>query len=449
MNRDEKAEVVRVIDIVRAAFQDLYSSQLPRMAAALGYRTLFGLIPMLAISLVLVGAFASEDQRRDAIMRLLDFTGISAIEVTAPPDLVGPPAPGEPLASSDAPEQFTMDEWITSLLNRIDDVRFRAIGLVGVLILLYAAISLVVEIERAFNQIYHASGGRSWLRRIPLYWTLLTLGGLLLISSFYVGEKFTQIVTGLATDTGFTSGSVVVAILGYIVTVCISTLMMLLIYTTLPNAKVQLRAAFAGALVAAILWEAGKWGFTRYLDYSTNYARLYGAIAIVPLFMLWVYLTWLIILFGLQVSYAVQVFDEWKSNRGMKKPEPTIVDPTVVITLAAAVGEAFVEGRSLGLDGASRAADLSADHAYDILQKLEQAGIIHEVADGPGNTYSLSKPPDSIRLSEILAVAEEITGTPDSAPGGRVRRRIRDAGKEAATGSLADALRSSDPPAEA
>ncbi|HWQ28598.1 MAG TPA: YhjD/YihY/BrkB family envelope integrity protein, partial [Dehalococcoidia bacterium] len=141
--------------------------------------------------------------------------------------------------------------------------------------------------------------GRSWARRITQYWTLLTLGTILLFTTFYVGEKFKSWAADVGESTGLMGrGPVALAVIGYSVTVVISTLLLLLAYLTVPNTKVRWRPALVGAFVAAVLWEAGKWGFTQYLRYSAAYERIYGSIALIPLFLLWVYLTWLIVLLG-------------------------------------------------------------------------------------------------------------------------------------------------------
>lgn len=458
--------------------------QLTRMAAAMSYRTIFGLIPVLVIGLVVLGAFATPAQVSDVISRVLKHAGINEIvveeqkqvaEVQADLTSIGGlpvfamPGATEPVKStvedlanqnSEGPisSSARLDDWINALVQRVRSISFTAIGLVGVAALIYAAISMLAEVEGAFNQIYRVNEGRSWMRRVPLYWSLLTLGSLLLVASFFVGERLTNWVEHLHALQALSQwrGNVL-RVVAFGVTVAISTLLLLIVYTTVPNTRVKILPALAGAFMGAVLWETGKWGFTRYVQYSASYSRLYGSIGLIPLFLLWVYLTWMIVLFGLRLTYLLQygkkIFSPAHPLRSLLAIPTTaaeaaaaaiatpLVDPTAVLGVMADAACRFKEGKPAYADDIARATHINPGVVAQLLERLALAGLLHRVDTGDeGVRYTLSKPAESIDASDLLRLGQEAVEPPRSSAA-QVVARIRRAECDAVAGlSLADVL---------
>ncbi len=467
------------------------------MAAALSFRTIFGLIPTLVVGLVLLTAYSTREQRRDVITQLLTYAGISQIvvEPAAPqpgtqvapngPDRApterdpsqgdpsgrdpaanpsdqdppkplasdSPPGTGDTAINPTAPEPTTpvpsdvvdpaagdtevvtmaeaiqqeanaesaerLDNFITELLDRVGTIQFGAVGIIGMLTLIYAAISMMVEVEQAFNHLCHAPHGRSWTRRITLYWTLLTLGSLFLVASFAAGESIRSFTANLAdTETFSFMRGTLLGVLGFAVTCAISTILLLIVYTTVPNTRVHFGPALLGAAIAAIMWESGKWGFTTYVHYSAGYSRLYGSLALIPLFLLWIYLTWLIVLFWLQLAYATQSF-RTAQREGLTQsllvtlgviedPRPIrsgrLVDPAIVLGLLAKVAERFAKGERT--EPSSVSADLGLDDAStsELLDRLAAANLVLRVGDE--SAVTLARPPESIDAADVLLQAQ-------------------------------------------
>ncbi|MDX9910518.1 MAG: YihY/virulence factor BrkB family protein [Phycisphaerales bacterium] len=445
----------RVIRVMRLAVYGIYRSGISRMAAALSFRTIFGLVPVLVIGLALLGAFAKPEDVAQAVRKGLEYSGISNIaleeqsvtEVVHPTTQFAPTGMGfvpimlsremvhdvdaEQVHEQDVEEaQARVDEWITALVDRVRGIKFGTVGVLGLLVLAYAAISLLVEVEKAFNQICHAESGRSWRRRIPMYWTLLTIGTAMLFSSFYIGEQFTGTLVSLAEHAGFTAGRLTLGVLGYIVTTAISTLLLLLVYTTIPNRRVGLRPALTGALVAAVLWEAGKWGFTQYLSYSTNYARLYGSLALIPLFMLWIYVTWLIVLLGLQTAWGVQNLSRFGVIRADGDDDSLMIDADDGLAVMESLSRAFARGESRTLSAIAREAQIDPRAVEALVERLARAGFVHEVAqpeDQAGEPrYAPSKPAEGLRVREVITAMSMAQDRPGSASGA-IRQAMLDA----------------------
>ncbi len=502
-------------------------SQITRMAAALSYRTIFGLIPVLVIGMLLIAGFASKDQVRYVAVSAMKFAGLSAVieegtqnrlraeqdAAVKSPDALPPPtfwlASGEAglaLASSlpeggtvlasgavagvgfldwasrlgpwslttvTPPSARTLEDknpilsaWIDRRYDGIRSLPKGLVGIIGLLTLIYAAISMLVEIEKAFNQIYNAPEGRSWIRRITQYWTLLTLGALFLVMSFYVQDQITGVakqLTANVTTHGYRR--FLLHSIGFIATVGISTVLLLIVFMIVPNTRVQVMPALVGALTAAILWESGKWGFGRYVSYTnthdTGYSRFYGTVAILPLFMLWIYLTWIIILMGLQLASALQtnrvtnaegfhfsvlatfgLIDEERQKRRVK-----IVDPASVLLVLIAVAERFGLGKPSDHADVASKTGIDEQAVADMLERLAGAGMLLRVADAEHEgTYTLARPPDAISAVPVLALAPELIGS-GRADGNLLLANLSRVRNEALAGkTIADLMEKAPPP---
>ncbi|MCC6951601.1 MAG: YihY family inner membrane protein [Phycisphaerales bacterium] len=494
--------------LVRSVFHVLHlllvgirRTQLTRMAAALAYRTMFGIIPVIVVIAVALAAFTSQARQQEVIKGMLTYAGLNQIKVEdrRPKDAqpVLSPAPGSEVPQPDAgapgsggaaasgagaggavPESqaASLDEWINeravSIAQSIKKLPFNLIGLVAILTLLYAAMSMLVEIEHAFNEIYLAPQGRSWARRIAQYWTLLTLGPILLIASFTISHYLTDSADSIARLGGDTYAVHLKEVLRYMIAAAVSSGLLLLIYVIVPNTRVQPLPAALGALVAGVLWESSKAGFTAYVGFATreveggtNLSNLYGTVAILPLFLVWVYLSWLIILFGLQLAYSMQTY--WQASaKGLtlsvlaalgliEDPNPAgrprLIDPASILAALAAVAERFRDGKSSDHNHIAEATGLHEKAVALMLARLADDGLLLPVSGSSGRleAYALARPPETIDALRVIRLAEDLGGAaPPGETPARIARQLAEAKRAALRGkSLADFLPPA-PPAE-
>ncbi len=400
--------------------QQLRRDRAQQMAAALAYRTIFGLIPTLVLSLIAMRFFYANSVG-EPLRRMLDYVGLSEISVGGEGDQLG--------------------VWIETVVERVSTLNFAAIGVAGVAVLIYAALSLMVQVEHSFNTIYKAAAGRSILARITQYWTLLTLAPIGFLGSFWIGDRFQEIVQTIG-------GGHIVSSFGVVAAFAVSWLVMLLAFVMIPHTRVKLRPALVGSFVTALLWELGKAGFAMYLGFATGYARFYGSLALIPIFMLWVYITWLIVLFGLELAYAVQTLDDGLQSfvRKREKNQHKVQAPDAVAMLVV-IGQAFGEGQSLTASQAGEQVGASPEDARELLGALSELGWIHPVerSDEEPTRWALSTPPDRIMLEEVArrCTADDEAG---SAAAQSARCEIRTAVSEALTGRTLESLLPATPP---
>jgi membrane protein len=431
------------VSFTQLVFASFQQSQLTRMAAALAYRTMFAVVPVLVIGLSVMGNFATDQQKTELISRTLDFAGLSNIVVDEPVDeelFFTEPSKGaesgsasaeghtasnanpsvnagnEPTAATMSAKSPKLAEWIGGMVAKARSIPFATIGFIGLIALIYAGISFVVEVENAFNQIYRAPTGRAWFKRVIQYWFVLTLGPVALFASFYVSQTFTAWVSQLTDVAGFSEArGVMIGVAAYAATVAISWVALTFAYMSVPNTAVRLAPALMGSLVAAILWEAGKWGFTVYVSKSVSYSRLYGPLALVPLFMMWVYLTWLVVLLGLLLAHALQSYRQVRvlglgviglGGQSDRPPvSPSIVDPGMALPVLVAVGTRFAAGSPSKPYQLAEALGIDEQVVVDLLGQMLAAGLVHEVGNAKGEpAYVLARPAERIEVGEALRV---------------------------------------------
>src|SRR5512143_2724718 len=233
------------VDLTRHCSRELRANDAGQMAAALTYRTIFGLVPLLMVSMLAFRLFGD----MDAAARHLQSAAYAFFNYQVDP------ARPEAMAFKQA-----LDERLFDIMRTVGGLSFEAIGAVGALLLIWAALGLLISFEDAANHIYRAPRGRGWLTRIGVYWTVLTLGPLLLLVVLYSAEYW------LGAAEALPAVGPLFAFLAGFGSLAGSFLSLALLYKLLPNTLVRWRPALSGAFVAAALWDASKWGFGLYVS---------------------------------------------------------------------------------------------------------------------------------------------------------------------------------------
>jgi len=382
--RDPQAELTRLQATVRYAYllgrhggRQLLRHRAPLLAGALAFRTIFSLVPVLALVLITLRFAFGEEGIRRGLETMMQYTGLNEIalemdpvgpsagvaEASAPEGaFFGPVADPATLAAPNMVELPTTEEsgsltsWIETFVTtptaQVTDLNVTGITLISVLLFVYAAMSLLIQVESAFNVVLGARRGRRWPQRVPIYWTLLTLGSLLLAMGIVMGQLFQQ---GLADLPGWLAWLASPARL--VGAVVMSWLVLVLAFRGLPAVRIGLRATAIGALVAAIGFEAAKdllAGLIR--SVAEGQVVVYGSLALIPLTLLWVYVVWLIVLFGLELANAIATLSQAELRGELRSgtDEATLPSASLAAGIAAIAATAFEAGDPTGLRDASR-----------------------------------------------------------------------------------------------
>jgi len=368
-------------ELARHGGQQLRKDNAPQMAGALAFRTLFGLLPVLVVGTLLVRAMQGGPQFEamvaESLERIFDNPAVAGEE--------------------------TLPGWIMGMVARARTLDLTALGSVGVALLGYSAMSLMTTVEQTFNRIYRAPEGRSWMRRLPIYWTLLSLGPLAMGALVFVNTRVQDMVHAIDSWQ-----SVAWAARG-LWSLFVLWLLILTAFRLLPATRVAMRPAMVGALVSALLIGLGQQFLGVYLM-NMQSIKLLGSVGLIPLFMFWVYVMWLAVLFGLEVATTLQ----WLRGRrelGVEpnKPRHRLVDPGAVVPLMEHVAAGFRSGEAVTPESLCVALGLAPATVNAMLDGLLNAGYLHRV--GRGEALSLSRPPEAIPLDGLLAVGQSLAGT--------------------------------------
>jgi membrane protein len=298
-----------------------------------------------------------------------------------------------------------LDERVFDAVRSVSGLNFEAIGMLGALLLIWAALSLLVSFENAANRVYRSPRGRGWLTRIGIYWTVLTLGPILLLVVRYAALFWLKRAEALP----FLGP--LFAPFGGFGTLAGSSLALTLLYKLLPNTLVRWRPAIAGALVSAVLWAASKWAFGLYVSRALPYLKLYGAIGLVPLFLFWLYLNWLIVLFGLEIAFTLQalhgrVFESPDTREALSSG-----DPQWLLPLVTAIARASREGQPVSRQLLAEELKLPLAAVAELVARLESEGLVYQVkhprSEDVGLTLAL--PAERIPLTRLVTLASRCT----------------------------------------
>jgi membrane protein len=171
----------------------------------------------------------------------------------------------------------------------------------GLVFLLITAILMVFNMEQAFNAIWHVKRSRKGVQAFMMYWAVLTLLPVLIGIGFAISSYFFSLPMILGTAETLGLKGPILKYFPYVLTFIAFTVL----YITLPNCKVMVRHAMVGGVVATVLFELAKYTFGLYVLHFPTYELLYGTLAAIPLFLLWVYVSWLVILFGAVVAHVL------------------------------------------------------------------------------------------------------------------------------------------------
>ena len=359
-----------------------------QQAAAMTYNTLFSLLPVMVLLLVLMSLVLAKDQIKHEEMSFVHRLGLSQLSNRG-----GSGATTKP--------QFIVQTIIKQIDKMRSVLRSPGTGVVGFITLLWAAISLMNVIENAFNHIYRVTEKRTWPRKFTLYWCVLSLGPLAVAASLFASAKFIALAGSLHV------GAEIFTPFGILISYAGDWILIFVIYKLIPNARVQWRAAAVGALAATFLWEAGKYGFGFYVHDVAGYGKWYGNLGLIPLFMLWIFLTWNFLLIGLEVAFIQQFFPVLKRRFLMSRGHATtLTDSRWILPLAILMVHRFQDGKKLTAEAAANELGLALEPAEEMLASLAKAGLVLAVGSQP-RQYVLAKAPENISVEEIMHVASD------------------------------------------
>jgi membrane protein len=332
----------------------------PQVAASLTFTTLLSLVPLVTIALTIFSAFPVFEEFSIQIKIFLLMNLV--------PDMAGK-------IITDYMVQFTNSA-----------MQLTAIGIV---FLGVTAMMLLQTIEQTFNIIWRVKHSRSIIKRFVAYWAVITLAPLLLGGSIALTSWFAGMSAGYVEYVPFLGKSVL-----KLLPVLLTWIAFTLIFRLVPNRYVPLSHALAGALLAAILFALMNWFFAFYVSRVPTYHLVYGAFASLPIFLMWIYFSWLSILTGALITAS---FSYWHTSpAGQRSAAMKMLD---VLNILQALVRAQRLGERSSLPELSRSLKLSYDRIEAVISTLADAGLVEQTRQGG---WVLLRAAQQIKTAEIL-----------------------------------------------
>ena len=356
--------------VLFAVIRDIINGHVTLHAMSLVYTTLLSIVPLLAFAFLVLRAFGINDKLKPILEQYLMPFGDKG------------------------------NELISNILTFVNNINYGVLGSIGLGFLVYTIISLVQKIERSFNEIWRVTSLRSFGQRFSNYLSVIMVGPLLAFSALgatatFISSDFVQQIIAVKPFGWLFS------FVGRMMPYCMIIGLFTFLYTFIPNTKVQVRHAFFGGIVAGFLWQTSSLGFTLFVANSGNYTAIYSSFAVIFLFLIWLLLSWLILLIGASVSFYSQHAQQITRSR-INLPSASI-DEHTGLTIVYYVARQFDAG-----GGGALVSDMESNLSVgpEVIQRMMNKLIKHGilVISNDGNHLYPACPLDKLAMRELVHV---------------------------------------------
>ncbi|HET6631347.1 MAG TPA: YihY family inner membrane protein [Rhodanobacteraceae bacterium] len=332
-------------------------------AGALSYTTLFAIVPLMAAILGILSAFPVFGDWSNA---LTDFVFRNFV-----------PTAGD-----------TIRHYILQFAANASKLTA-----IGIIVLLASALMMLWAIEDRLNRIWRVKTRRSSVSRFLLYWVALTLGPILVVTGLAV-SSYLFALSGAQAE--FSPAGPLLRVVSFLVTL----IALLAMYKLIPNRVVHWRHAAIGAVLAAVLFEFARMAFGLYVASMDSYKQIYGAVAVVPIFLIWIFISWNIVLLGASIAASLSSFQ----YRPKSEQLPAGAEFIGLLAVLRHFVEAQREGRGLHSDElCAREEYLSDDLLQRYLGDMQEARLIERSEDGD---WMLMRSLDTATLADVYETGE-------------------------------------------
>lgn len=376
-----KGLLIRVLRTFYVVVRDLLEGQLTLRAMSLVYTTLLAMVPLLAVSFSVLKGFGVHNQIEPLLLNFLKPLGERGVELTS------------------------------RIIGFVDSVKAGILGSVGLALLLYTVVSLIQKIEQACNETWHVNRSRPLPQKFSDYLSVILIGPVLVFTALGITASVmsTAVVQKMVTIEVFGSlMNLATKLVPYLLVIAAFTL----VYIFVPNTRVRFRSALTGGLVAGVLWEASGWAFASFVVKSAKYTAIYSGFAILIMFMIWLYLSWLIVLVGASVAYYHQHPEAVTAHRRELRLSGRMQEKLALLVMFL-VGNRYYENLpALSLEEFAQSFALPMEALEPVMEALEGYGLLTPTADEPP-TYLPARPLETTGIKEVLDAvrgADEMVG---------------------------------------
>ena len=361
------------------ALQRFFAEKRLLWAASLTYTTIFSLIPLLSVLFFVFNIFGS----------------LAEIKTMVQPYIYKTLAP------------WAQEKVITILNDLVNNIDFSSIGILSTSLLIVSVFLLLFEIEYALNEIWLIQKRPSTLSRVAIYWALLTIGPVLIALSLFIFVTLQAYIPIIVIETYVSSYGV--ALLSYILILSAFTS----IYCLMPGTSVSFSSALVGGVFAATLWKISGIAFSIYTSrFFFYYPKIFGPLAAIPLFLLWIFLCWLLFLLGAELTFMHQ--NRFFYTNSYKTPvmKGVLREYYTLIVFLFIAQEFNEKAKPILLEKIALKLKIPYTVLHELLEPMIVNGMLVESLK-PKNCFMPGKPLDKIMIAEVRAAIHQTAAVPE------------------------------------
>ncbi len=346
-----------------------FDGQLNLRSMSLVYTTLLSIVPLIAVSVSVLKGFGGQNQIEPALLNLLEPLGEKGPEISA------------------------------TILKFVQGINFGILGSVGLLLLLYTVISLIQKIEAAFNFTWHVSEERTFVRRFSDYFSVILIGPVLVFTAIGLTATLsnTTLYQAALRYDFFIS---IIDVFKLAVPYALIILAFTFIYIFIPNTKVNFSSALIGAIVAGIAWQTVGWLFASYVS-KANYSAIYAAFAALFFFMIWLYISWTIILIGASIAFYYQNPTYRSRNKRKWYLSNRMKEKAALVAMLKVAECYYSDDENITLNDLNQYLNISSESFAPVMNSLLRMGLLIRTDSEPAKLIP-GKAPDSLTVSDII-----------------------------------------------
>lgn len=277
---------------------------------------------------------------------------------------------------------------------------------ISLIFLIYTVIRLLMNIEAAFNDMWDIKKSRRWERKISDYVAVILLGPVLLIvassATVFVTSQIQNFVTEFEILSQLKSG---IFFLLKLLPYTLIWLLLTLLYLIFPNTRVKFFPALAAGILAGTLYQLTQWGFINLQFAFSRYNAIYGSLVILPLFLIWLQISWLIVLFGAEFAYGIQYVNEWAMKTDKLKISLNHKKKLMLLLLFRVVKKFETKNGPMTRSELAGSVNVPRKYVIDICDDLEKSKLITRV-DGDSPAYQPSFDINKMDISTVMELYE-------------------------------------------
>ena len=280
------AFLFKQLQIIIIVSRNFTKDKLQVQAASLTYYTLLSVVPIVAMAFAVAKGFGFQESLEQELTNVLSG------------------------------HQEVIDQVMTFANRMLENTQGGVLAGVGVMVLLWSVMQLLISIENSFNDIWQVASARPWIRKITEYFSIMLLAPILLILSSSITVLVTTEVQNLILSVSFLEAiGPLVMFLFKLIPYTLIWLTFTFVYMVMPNTKVNFQSALIAGVIAGTAFQMVEWAYIEFQVGVSKYNAIYGSFAALPLFLIWVNISWLITLIGAEVAYANQFVSEIKNEK--------------------------------------------------------------------------------------------------------------------------------------